>query len=130
MQWYHYPVEPISSFQDEFQRLSGCEVKVKNTWGYETEDLLPVLRGVDIVFWWKWNYDVGQIEKARKNFPNALFILQNWDDPYAIFFSGTIQPYKGLYEIVFSSSTSALPTYLNVSFIQTSSRYSPRFQFI
>lgn len=115
MQWFPDPVEPISSFHLEFQRLSGCEVKVEGTHKDKKADLSPVLLGIDIVIWWNWAYDLDQLVKARKKFPHVLFVLQNWDDPSTMFYIGNIQPQKELYDIVFSSGTATLPTYMNVS---------------
>lgn len=48
-------------------------------------------------------------------FVQQIWVLMNRDDPYTTFFSGQVHPYKNLYQVVFTSGTATLPSYLMVS---------------
>lgn len=104
--------------------------------------LMRELNQTDIVMWWNWGAAPDSMERARRAFPDQVgaeydpmarqvgirhvpltpsftnitttqvWVLLNWDDPYSLFMAGNMHARKHLFDVVFSSSSATLPTYM------------------
>ncbi len=104
-------IDPIYTFVKHFERLSTCRVKVLGTLNKPDLDLSKELRDARLVIWWHWHQPDDKMAQARLDYPNQCWICLNWDDPHSLFVADSMHSLKQFWDIVFSSGTSALPSY-------------------
>lgn len=77
--------------------------------------LARLLEGHHIVIWWNWGLglppDILDGVRSYFPFPQQIWVLIDWDEPYAMFVSGRAQSRKHLWDVVFASATSVLDTF-------------------
>jgi hypothetical protein len=70
--WWDDLVEPLKSFYEAMQRISGCNMRLLGTLGKESIDLVGSLNQSDVVIWWNWGYDIEKTTIARRALQNQV----------------------------------------------------------
>lgn len=112
--WHDDLVDPLKTFYYTLVAHSDCRVTYFGLLRAPPDEniLLDMLNGVDIVLWWNWDYAPEKMNEARAAFPDQTWVILNWDDPHSMFMEPRATERKHLFNIAFSSSTAALPTYM------------------
>ncbi|KAI9018326.1 hypothetical protein DFJ74DRAFT_214773 [Hyaloraphidium curvatum] len=114
--WWDNLVEPLRTFADAFVALAGANVTTFGSLSRQLAgkalDFTEELKSIDVVIWWHWSHDPAKLLAARTVYPGQIWVLINWDDPFSLFSAGNMHAIKDVFDIVFSSGSAALPTYL------------------
>jgi glycosyltransferase involved in cell wall biosynthesis len=109
--WHDDLVSPLSGAAKSLAKL-GYAVSTTSGLHRTWAELYDRLHDADVVLWWYWGPPIGELVALRRQLPDQVWAVFNWDDPHTVFTDANrMRDRAALWDLVFTSGESTIPYY-------------------